>query len=140
MITVKNIMRFTGVILLATIMVNCSNKSDSQSDDVVVVKENGKTMKINVEDGIPTVIDFYATWCGPCKEIAPVYEALKEKYGDKVNFLTVDIDEQPDIANDYNINAVPTFVFLNDSGSEIYRIKGYSPDQLTDMVSQLADY
>ncbi|KAH9997752.1 thioredoxin-domain-containing protein [Russula compacta] len=58
-----------------------------------------------------TVIDFHATWCGPCHAIAPTYEALCKKYTN-VNFLKCDVDAAQDIAGRYAISAMPTFVFL----------------------------
>lgn len=53
------------------------------------------------------VVDFYATWCGPCKMLAPVIDALAEKYSD-VTFLKVDIDEVSDLAETYWITSIPT--------------------------------
>ena len=70
----------------------------------------------------PVVIDFFATWCGPCKRIAPTYEKLSESFPGIV-FLKVDVDESPEIVNQYDINAMPTFVFLKD-GKEVKRVEG----------------
>ncbi|KAH9968649.1 thioredoxin-domain-containing protein [Russula dissimulans] len=58
-----------------------------------------------------TVIDFHATWCGPCHAIAPVFEALSKQYAD-VNFLKCDVDAAQDVARRYSVSAMPTFVFL----------------------------
>ncbi|KAI0308120.1 thioredoxin-like protein [Multifurca ochricompacta] len=58
-----------------------------------------------------TVIDFHATWCGPCHAIAPAYEALSRQYTN-VNFLKCDVDAAQDVAGRYTISAMPTFVFL----------------------------
>lgn len=67
---------------------------------------------------IPTkglvVIDFFATWCGPCKKIAPFYDELAKVYPN-VAFLKVDVDESGEIVERFNVNAMPTFVFLKDS-------------------------
>ena len=57
------------------------------------------------------MIDFFATWCGPCKMIAPKLEQM-DKDMDNVVFLKVDVDEAEDVAQEYNISAMPTFVFL----------------------------
>lgn len=58
-----------------------------------------------------TVIDFHATWCGPCHAIAPAYEALSKQYAN-VNFLKCDVDAAQDVGGRYSISAMPTFVFL----------------------------
>ncbi|KAL3906931.1 MAG: hypothetical protein SGILL_009079, partial [Bacillariaceae sp.] len=71
------------------------------------------------------VIDFTASWCGPCKAIAPLYKELSEEFGDDVVFLKVDVDENPDTAAKYSVSAMPTFVFIS-SGSVVDRLMGVS--------------
>ena len=58
------------------------------------------------------VVDFYATWCGPCKIIAPKLEALATEYKDEIIVLKVDVDENEEVAAEYQIEAMPTFVFI----------------------------
>ncbi len=72
----------------------------------------------------PTVIDFSATWCGPCKMLAPIMEDISEKYKAKYNFYQVDIDSAEEIATDLNISAVPTIVVFQ-NGKEVGRTMGY---------------
>lgn len=60
------------------------------------------------------IIDFMATWCEPCKMQEPILEKLKEKFGDKVEFKKIDVDEDNELANKYNIHAVPTLVIEKD--------------------------
>lgn len=55
----------------------------------------------------PVVCDFFASWCGPCKMLAPVMEAMAEKFGDKAEFVKVDIDENPELAVRYGIMSIP---------------------------------
>lgn len=55
----------------------------------------------------PVIVDFYADWCGPCKQIAPAMEALSEKWEGRVRFAKVDIDAHPEIARGYNISSIP---------------------------------
>jgi thioredoxin 1 len=68
------------------------------------------------------VIDFFATWCGPCKRIAPAYERLADALTSIV-FLKVDVDESPELVNHYDVSSMPTFVFLKD-GKEVKRVEG----------------
>ena len=68
------------------------------------------------------VIDFFATWCGPCKKIAPAFEKLAEVYPSIV-FLKVDVDESAELVDKYGISAMPTFVFLKE-GVVVKRIEG----------------
>ncbi|KAK9238279.1 PITH domain-containing protein [Lipomyces kononenkoae] len=74
------------------------------------------------------VIDFNAVWCGPCKTIAPHFEKFPAKYPN-VAFASVDIDQNKDIASQYEITAVPTFLFLN-KGEEVARVRGANLQQL----------
>ncbi|XP_058451659.1 thioredoxin-2-like [Malaya genurostris] len=58
------------------------------------------------------VVDFFATWCGPCKAIAPRLEECQNKYADKIVVVKVDVDECEDLAARYNISSMPTFLFI----------------------------
>ena len=59
------------------------------------------------------VIDFTASWCGPCKMQKPIIEELEEKYKDQVKFSVVDVDENQTLAREYSIHAIPTIVILS---------------------------
>jgi thioredoxin 1 len=74
------------------------------------------------------VIDFYATWCGPCKRIAPTFEKLAQSLP-KITFLKVDVDDSPELVNAYDINAMPTFVFLK-NGKIIKKVEGADMEAL----------
>ena len=55
----------------------------------------------------PAIIDFHATWCGPCKQLAPTLTALAAEYGDEIYIYKVDVDKEPDIARAYGVRSVP---------------------------------
>ena len=63
--------------------------------------------RVVLERDSPVIVDFYADWCGPCKQIAPAMEALSEKWEGMVRFAKVDIDAYPAIASGYNISSIP---------------------------------
>lgn len=71
----------------------------------------------------PVFVDFWAQWCGPCLRLAPTFERLAEKYGNDVQFAKVNVDELPDLANQYGVRSIPTLVLLK-SGSELERLVG----------------
>ena len=60
----------------------------------------------------PVVIDFYATWCHPCKMMSPIVEQLAKQYAGKVDFYKVDIDQEPELASVFGIQSIPTFLFV----------------------------
>ena len=60
----------------------------------------------------PVVIDFYATWCRPCKMMSPIVEQLAKQYAGKVDFYKVDINQEPELASVFGIQSIPTFLFI----------------------------
>ena len=70
-----------------------------------------------------TLVDFWATWCGPCRMQAPILESFDAEMGDSVKIGKVDVDEQPEIAARYNIFSIPTLIAFRD-GQEIARTVG----------------
>ncbi|KAH3683264.1 hypothetical protein WICPIJ_005733 [Wickerhamomyces pijperi] len=82
-----------------------------------------------------TLTDFYATWCGPCNAISPILEKLAEKYQEEVQFLKVDVDESTEIAQEYQVSAMPTFVFFKD-GTPIGKIVGANPQHIQQALEQ----
>ncbi|MBQ5370849.1 MAG: thioredoxin [Bacteroidaceae bacterium] len=70
-----------------------------------------------IAQGLPVVIDFSATWCGPCKKIAPIIEELAAEYEGKVNIFKCDVDENDELTSKFGIRNVPTVIFLK--GEEV---------------------
>lgn len=67
-----------------------------------------------IESGKPAVIDFWATWCGPCRMVGPIIEELAESYGDKVSIGKCDVDNNTDITVEFGIRNIPTVLFFKD--------------------------
>ena len=77
---------------------------------VEITKENFEQEVLGAK--VPVVIDFWATWCGPCQMQSPIMEEVAEKLGDKVKVCKVNVDEQASIAMEYRIASIPTLVFM----------------------------
>ena len=94
---------------------------------VKLLKGNEFTEHVENTKGI-VVVDFSATWCGPCKMLGPVFEGVSNKMEDKAKFFKVDIDENNKLAQKYRIAAVPTMIIFKD-GVPVENLAGFMPEQ-----------
>ncbi len=74
----------------------------------------------------PVLVDFWATWCGPCKMVAPVLEEIANEHGEKLTVAKMDIDANPSIPRDYQIMSIPTLILFQD-GKPVKQIVGAKP-------------
>lgn len=90
-----------------------------------------------INSDTPTLVDFYAEWCGPCKQMKPILESVKNTVKDQVRILKIDVDKNPQLAASFNIQGVPTLLLFK-SGEVKWRQSGVVSTQ--QLNSTLAKY
>ncbi|KAG8079137.1 hypothetical protein GUJ93_ZPchr0007g4327 [Zizania palustris] len=106
----------------ATLLVQAKKQSFSSFDELLTKSEK------------PLLVDFYATWCGPCQYMVPILQEVSEKLSDKIQVVKIDTEKYTRIANRYKIEALPTFIIFK-NGKPCYRFEGALPaNQLIQQV------
>ncbi|MGE0561372.1 MAG: thioredoxin [Flavobacteriales bacterium] len=84
----------------------------------------------------PVLVDFYATWCGPCKMMSPILEDVSSQIKGKAKVLKIDIDKNPQAASYYNVRSVPTLILFK-KGKQVWRQSGVvQTKQLVQIINQ----
>lgn len=84
------------------------------------------------------VIDFYANWCGPCKQLTPKLHEMSDKYSNKARFYKLDVDKLPEIADDdcCSVSSLPTVIIFK-SGKEVQRVEGNDPERIDRLLDRM---
>lgn len=82
----------------------------------------------------PVVVDFYAEWCGPCKMIAPSLAQLSKEYEGKVLFYKVNVDEEPELAQLWKVNSIPTLMFFNNTDEVIVKLGALPKSEIKKII------
>lgn len=99
-----------------------------------ILNDNEEFKSVVLESNIPVMVDFFATWCGPCKMLSPVIDELATEFEGKATIVKVDSDKMGQVCQDYSIRLLPTLVFFKE-GKEIDRIVG--PADKEDIIKKL---
>jgi thioredoxin 1 len=88
-----------------------------------------------VKSNVPVLVDFWAPWCGPCRMVSPVVEAISKDFEGKLKAVKVNTDENTEISAQFGITGIPTLIFFK-GGQEVDRVVGFMPkERLTDKVN-----
>ena len=92
----------------------------------MVLELNEETIKEEIKKDIPVIVDFWASWCGPCKMMAPVFEELSSEYEGKLTFAKISTEKYPAVGSDYAVQGIPCLIVFK-NGEEVDRIVGFAP-------------
>ncbi len=95
----------------------------------MVKKINAEEFESLAKKSAVAVVDFSATWCGPCKMLAPVVESVSAKLGDKADFYNVDVDEAQELAIEYGVNSVPCLILMKNGELKAQSV-GFKPEAM----------
>jgi len=86
---------------------------------------------------LPVVLDVYATWCGPCQQMTPIFDELEQEIGTKYKFAKLNVDEARELSIQYGVTSVPTFIFIRDN-----KVKGKETGYMSkeDLLEKIDEY
>lgn len=117
--------------------VRTSGKKGTPANHPIVVTDQNFRKQV-LKSKVPVLVDFWATWCGPCHQIAPHIEQIAKEYGGAVKVVKLDIDHNQVTAGRYNVRSIPTMIVF-EGGQPAARVTGADPNSLRRMVKQFAN-
>ncbi len=120
---------FFAIAVLMLLASACSYKTESGKKP----QDSSK----HIKGDRPAIIDFYATWCGPCKATAPNVEKIAEEYDGKIDVYKVDVDQQQELAAVFGVQSIPTILFIPKTGTPTKNVGAMGYAQLKEAVNEV---
>lgn len=145
--------KFLFIVAIVMMVASCNNRAEQNQAEETVTNEmtqdeataeaaseagqDGWMKQSTIKSAKPMVVDFYATWCGPCKELAPVLDEIEKNHTGEVIFKRIDVDQEQELAQEFGIQAIPTLMFITPKG-EYQTLLGLQPAEVIEgKISEL---
>lgn len=131
--------KIISIIALIFVSLSAFAQTDITTEDFkkYVWDFENDTKNIVLKSNVPVILDFHATWCRPCKMLAPELKALQKEYNGQLIIYKIDVDKEPTLARIFGVKAMPTLYFMPLQGSVTYSQGYITKNQLTDIVNQV---
>ncbi len=107
------------------------------SNNIISVSDDTFDEEV-LQSNIPVLVDYWATWCGPCKAIAPILEEIADGYSGKIKIAKLNIDENPNTPPKFGIRGIPTLMIFKNGTVEATKVGALSKDQLSNFLDENA--
>lgn len=97
---------------VGTFTLNIANNGDLMSEELTAVTDDSFESLV-LQSGTPTLVDFWAPWCAPCRRIAPLLDSVAKEYEGKVNFVKINVSDNQETPSKYNVRGIPTLILFN---------------------------
>ena len=104
------------------------------SENIIAVTDTSFASEV-LQSTVPVLVDFWAPWCGPCRMIAPTVEILAQEFAGKLKVVKVNVDENNQTSNSYNIRSIPTLILFKNGKAIATKTGAITKTQLTDFIN-----
>ncbi|MDX8398358.1 MAG: thioredoxin TrxA [Mariprofundaceae bacterium] len=105
------------------------------SDNIIHVTDDSFDTDVLKASG-PVLVDFWAPWCGPCKQIAPILNEITSEFGDKITIAKVDIDDNPNTPGKYGVRGIPTLMIFSGGNVQGTKVGAVTKGKLTEFINE----
>lgn len=102
---------------------------------IVITKDNFE--KEIAQSTLPVIIDVFATWCGPCQQMMPIFHELEQEMGTRYKFAKINVDEARELSIQYGVTSVPTFIFIKDNQVKAKETGYMSKEELIEKIEDV---
>ena len=118
---------FVAIVTLCLVAAGCGGGSDdgSQSEESMTATSDSASAAASDETGLPVLLDLGSTTCVPCKTMAPILDEMRETFAGQFDVRFVNVKEDATLAREYGVRIIPTQIYLDDKGNELFRHQGF---------------